>query len=36
MHEAMVELWDADLHKLRAEACGVIAKMMYAAHAPAG
>ncbi|PNY23503.1 Calcium channel YVC1 [Tolypocladium capitatum] len=25
-HEALVELWDSDLHKLRAEACGVIAK----------
>ncbi|KYK61958.1 potassium ion channel Yvc1 [Drechmeria coniospora] len=24
--EALVELWDADLHKLRAQACGVIAK----------
>ncbi|KJZ79452.1 hypothetical protein HIM_00921 [Hirsutella minnesotensis 3608] len=24
--EALVELWDSDLHKLRAEACGVIAK----------
>ncbi|KAH7322911.1 Ca2+ permeable channel [Stachybotrys elegans] len=25
-HEASVELWDSDLHKLRAVACGVIAK----------
>ncbi|KFA61685.1 hypothetical protein S40285_03460 [Stachybotrys chlorohalonatus IBT 40285] len=25
-HEALVELWDSDLHKLRATACGVIAK----------
>ncbi|KAI9163809.1 Calcium channel YVC1 [Paramyrothecium foliicola] len=25
-HEALVELWDADLHKLRSVACGVIAK----------
>ncbi|KAF4507756.1 hypothetical protein G6O67_004219 [Ophiocordyceps sinensis] len=25
-HEALVELWDSGLHKLRAEACGVIAK----------
>ncbi|OAQ83038.1 potassium ion channel Yvc1 [Purpureocillium lilacinum] len=25
-HEALVELWDAGLHKLRAVACGVIAK----------
>lgn len=25
-HEALVELWDADLHDLRAQACGVIAK----------
>ncbi|EHK25056.1 calcium permeable channel [Trichoderma virens Gv29-8] len=27
-HEANVELWDAGLHKLRAEACGVIAKAL--------
>ena len=27
-HEAMMELWDADLHNLRATACGVIAKAM--------
>jgi hypothetical protein len=27
-HEATVELWDADLHKLRAKSCGVIAKQM--------
>ncbi|CAG9977925.1 unnamed protein product [Clonostachys byssicola] len=25
-HESITELWDADLHKLRATACGVIAK----------
>ncbi|PHH77974.1 hypothetical protein CDD82_3275 [Ophiocordyceps australis] len=24
--EALLELWDSDLHKLRAEACGVVAK----------
>ena len=28
-HEAIVELWDSGLHKLRAEACGVIAKALY-------
>ncbi|KAK2594598.1 Calcium channel yvc1 [Conoideocrella luteorostrata] len=27
-HEALAELWDSDLHKLRAEACGVIAKAL--------
>ncbi|KAG5950092.1 hypothetical protein E4U53_005492 [Claviceps sorghi] len=27
-HEAVVELWDSDLHKLRAEACQVIAKAL--------
>ncbi|KAH8131372.1 hypothetical protein FP744_10003743 [Trichoderma asperellum] len=27
-HEANVELWDAGLHNLRAEACGVIAKAL--------
>lgn len=27
-HEAIAELWDSDLHKLRAEACGVIAKAL--------
>ena len=27
-HEAMVELWDADLHQLRALTCGVIAKAL--------
>jgi len=27
-HEANVELWDADLHQLRAVACGVIAKQI--------
>ncbi|OPB42519.1 Ca2+ permeable channel [Trichoderma guizhouense] len=27
-HEANVELWDASLHNLRAEACGVIAKAL--------
>ncbi|KAG5979901.1 hypothetical protein E4U55_004645 [Claviceps digitariae] len=27
-HEAVVELWDSDLHKLRAEACEVIAKAL--------
>jgi hypothetical protein len=27
-HEAAVELWDADLHQLRAVACGVIAKQL--------
>jgi hypothetical protein len=27
-HESITELWDADLHKLRATACGVIAKAM--------
>lgn len=27
-HEALVELWDSDLHKLRAQACGVIAKAL--------
>ena len=28
-HEAQTELWDADLHELRAVACGVISKAMY-------
>lgn len=28
--QATVELWDADLHELRAVACEVIAKRMYA------
>ncbi|KAG6089060.1 hypothetical protein E4U15_004301 [Claviceps sp. LM218 group G6] len=27
-HEAVAELWDSDLHKLRAEACEVIAKAL--------
>ena len=27
--QAMVELWDADLHDLRAVACEIIAKRMY-------
>jgi len=27
-HQAMVELWDADLHRVRAVACEVIAKAM--------
>ena len=27
-HEALTELWDSGLHKLRAEACGAIAKSM--------
>lgn len=27
-HQAMVELWDADLHAVRAVACEVIAKQM--------
>lgn len=28
-HQALVELWDADLHRVRAVACEVIAKAMY-------
>ncbi|KAL7795152.1 calcium permeable channel [Trichoderma ceciliae] len=31
-HEADVELWDAELHNLRAEACGVIAKALIEAE----
>lgn len=27
-HQALIELWDADLHELRAVACEVIAKQM--------
>jgi len=27
-HQAIAELWDADLHKVRAIACEVIAKQM--------
>lgn len=27
-HQALVELWDADLHNIRAIACEVIAKAM--------
>lgn len=27
-HQALIELWDADLHHLRATACEVIAKQM--------
>jgi hypothetical protein len=27
-HQALMELWDADLHQLRATACEVIAKQM--------
>jgi hypothetical protein len=28
--QAMLELWDADLHSIRATACEVIAKHLYA------
>lgn len=28
-HQALLELWDADLHNVRAIACEVIAKQMY-------
>lgn len=28
-HQALAELWDADLHRVRAVACEVIAKQMY-------
>jgi hypothetical protein len=28
LHQALCELWDADLHQLRATACEVIAKQM--------
>jgi hypothetical protein len=34
MHQALVELWDADLHKVRAVACEVIAKAMLVPSIP--
>lgn len=31
-HQALVELWDATMHQLRATACEVLAKQMYASR----